>query len=56
MFLAALLQLCVFFVVIVPSFPVDWKTVELPLNDTFQPCFALVTSPSLFYLLAPNQG
>ncbi|XP_010790420.1 tudor domain-containing protein 1 [Notothenia coriiceps] len=39
----------------VPSFPVDWKTVELPLNDTFQPCFAAVTSPSLFYLLAPNQ-
>ncbi|KAK5881266.1 hypothetical protein CesoFtcFv8_022086 [Champsocephalus esox] len=39
----------------VPSFSVDWKTVELPLNDTFQPCFAAVTSPSLFYLLAPNQ-
>uniref|UniRef100_A0A8D0CN87 Tudor domain containing 1 n=1 Tax=Sander lucioperca TaxID=283035 RepID=A0A8D0CN87_SANLU len=38
-----------------PSFPVDWKTVELPLNDTFQPCIAAVTSPSLFYLLVPSQ-
>lgn len=40
----------------VPSFPVDWKTVELPLNETFQPYFAAVTSPSLFYLLGPSQG
>ncbi|XP_045924899.1 tudor domain-containing protein 1 isoform X3 [Micropterus dolomieu] len=38
-----------------PSFPVDWKTVELPLNETFQPCFAAVVSPSLFYLLGPSQ-
>ncbi|XP_028423126.1 tudor domain-containing protein 1 isoform X3 [Perca flavescens] len=38
-----------------PSFPVDWKTVELPLNDTFQPCVAAVPSPSLFYLLVPSQ-
>uniref|UniRef100_A0A8C9WZY1 Tudor domain containing 1 n=1 Tax=Sander lucioperca TaxID=283035 RepID=A0A8C9WZY1_SANLU len=31
------------------------STVELPLNDTFQPCIAAVTSPSLFYLLVPSQ-
>ncbi|KAK9530366.1 hypothetical protein VZT92_011871 [Zoarces viviparus] len=36
-------------------FPVDWKTVELPLNETFQPCIAAITSPSLFYLLSPSQ-
>ncbi|XP_068440058.1 tudor domain-containing protein 1 isoform X2 [Clinocottus analis] len=36
-------------------FPVDWKTVELPLNSTFQPSIAAVTSPSLFYLLSPSQ-
>ncbi|XP_034415209.1 tudor domain-containing protein 1 [Cyclopterus lumpus] len=36
-------------------FPVDWKTVELPLNNTFQPCIAAITSPSLFYLLSPSQ-
>uniref|UniRef100_A0A8C3AMT9 Tudor domain containing 1 n=1 Tax=Cyclopterus lumpus TaxID=8103 RepID=A0A8C3AMT9_CYCLU len=34
---------------------VDWKTVELPLNNTFQPCIAAITSPSLFYLLSPSQ-
>nr|XP_046232521.1 tudor domain-containing protein 1 isoform X2 [Scatophagus argus] len=39
-----------------PSFPVDWKTVELPLNETFQPYIAAVISPSLFYVLGPNQG
>uniref|UniRef100_A0A7N6B5J1 Tudor domain-containing protein 1 n=1 Tax=Anabas testudineus TaxID=64144 RepID=A0A7N6B5J1_ANATE len=39
----------------VPSFPVDWKTVELPLNETFQPYFAAVSSPSLFYVLGPSQ-
>ncbi|KAK2820415.1 hypothetical protein Q5P01_023374 [Channa striata] len=39
----------------VSSFPVDWKTVELPLNETFQPYIAAVTSPSLFYLLGPSQ-
>ncbi|XP_063748517.1 tudor domain-containing protein 1 isoform X2 [Eleginops maclovinus] len=39
----------------VPPFPVDWKTVELPLNISFQPCFAAISSPSLFYLLDPNQ-
>ncbi|XP_070783515.1 tudor domain-containing protein 1 [Enoplosus armatus] len=38
-----------------PFFPVDWKTVELPLNETFQPYFAAVISPSLFYLLGPSQ-
>uniref|UniRef100_A0A3P8TKQ9 Tudor domain-containing protein 1 n=1 Tax=Amphiprion percula TaxID=161767 RepID=A0A3P8TKQ9_AMPPE len=39
----------------VPSFPVDWKTVELPLNEPFQPYVAAVISPSLFYLLCPTQ-
>ncbi|XP_030611149.1 tudor domain-containing protein 1 [Archocentrus centrarchus] len=39
----------------VPSFPVEWKTVELPLSDTFQPYFAGIISPSLFYLLGPTQ-
>ncbi|KAM7381616.1 hypothetical protein PAMA_012453 [Pampus argenteus] len=38
-----------------PSFPVDWKTVELPVNETFQPYIAAVISPSLFYLLRPSQ-
>ncbi|XP_059180349.1 tudor domain-containing protein 1 [Centropristis striata] len=38
-----------------PSFPVDWKMVELPLNETFQPCIVAITGPSLFYLLSPNQ-
>ncbi|XP_042253348.1 tudor domain-containing protein 1 isoform X1 [Thunnus maccoyii] len=38
-----------------PSFPADWKTEELPLNETFQPCIAAVTSPSLFYLIAPSR-
>ncbi|XP_069374095.1 tudor domain-containing protein 1 isoform X1 [Paralichthys olivaceus] len=38
----------------VPSFPVDWKTVELPLNETFNPYIPAVTSPSLFYLLGPS--
>ncbi|KAM9425851.1 tudor domain-containing protein 1 [Pholidichthys leucotaenia] len=38
-----------------PSFPVDWKTVELPLNETFQPCFVALISPSHFYLLSSTQ-
>ncbi|KAM9837932.1 tudor domain-containing protein 1 [Aulostomus maculatus] len=38
-----------------PSFPVDWKTVELPIKETFQPFIAAVISPSLFFLLDPNQ-
>ncbi|XP_070708417.1 tudor domain-containing protein 1 [Pempheris klunzingeri] len=37
------------------SFPVDWKTVELPLNETFKPYIAAVISPSLFYLLGHSQ-
>uniref|UniRef100_A0A3B5BFI9 Tudor domain containing 1 n=1 Tax=Stegastes partitus TaxID=144197 RepID=A0A3B5BFI9_9TELE len=40
----------------VPSFPVDWKTVELPLNEPFQPYIAAIISPSLFYLLRPTQA
>ncbi|KAM9716326.1 tudor domain-containing protein 1 [Menidia menidia] len=39
----------------VASFPVDWKTVELPLNASFQPHAAAVSSPSLFYLLGLTQ-
>lgn len=38
-----------------PSFPVDWKTVVLPVNETFQPCIAAVLNPSLFYLFGPKQ-
>uniref|UniRef100_M4A0X7 Tudor domain containing 1 n=1 Tax=Xiphophorus maculatus TaxID=8083 RepID=M4A0X7_XIPMA len=37
------------------GFPVDWKTVELPLNESFQPYVAGVISPSLFYVLGPTQ-
>lgn len=29
---------------------------ELPLGETFQPYIAAVTSPSLFYLVAPVHG
>ncbi|XP_041672490.1 tudor domain-containing protein 1 [Cheilinus undulatus] len=38
-----------------PSFPVDWKTVELPLNETFQPYIAAVINPALYYVLVPKQ-
>ncbi|XP_074520237.1 tudor domain-containing protein 1 isoform X2 [Halichoeres trimaculatus] len=38
-----------------PSFPVEWKTVELPLNETFQPYIAAIINPSLFYLPSPRQ-
>ncbi|XP_067100599.1 tudor domain-containing protein 1 isoform X3 [Osmerus mordax] len=37
------------------SFPVDWRTEELPSHETFQPRIAAVVSPSLFYLFNPNQ-
>ncbi|KAM6951176.1 tudor domain-containing protein 1 [Aplochiton taeniatus] len=37
------------------TFPVDWRTVELPRDETFQPQIAAVISPSLFYLLNPSQ-
>ncbi|KAM4624559.1 tudor domain-containing protein 1 [Polymixia lowei] len=37
------------------SFPVDWKSAELPQNEDFQPRIAAVMSPSLFYLLSPSQ-
>lgn len=40
----------------VPCFPADWKTAELPLRETFQPCIAAIISPSLFYVLSPIQG
>ncbi|XP_071319718.1 tudor domain-containing protein 1 [Trachinotus anak] len=39
----------------VPSFPVDWKTVELPLGETFKPYIAAVITPSLFFVLSPSQ-
>lgn len=42
--------------VVAPSFPVAWKTVELPLNEIFHPCFAAVVSPSLFYLFNSSQS
>ncbi|KAE8284044.1 Tudor domain-containing protein 1 [Larimichthys crocea] len=38
-----------------PSFPVNWKTVELSSDETFQPYIAAVISPSLFYLFSPDQ-
>ncbi|XP_047672884.1 tudor domain-containing protein 1 isoform X3 [Tachysurus fulvidraco] len=38
------------------SFPLDWKTVELPHSETFQPKVAAVTSPSLFYVVNPREG
>ncbi|GAA6110294.1 tudor domain-containing protein 1 isoform X1 [Tachysurus ichikawai] len=37
------------------SFPLDWKTVELPHSETFQPQVAAVTSPSLFYVMNPRE-
>ncbi|XP_055006233.1 tudor domain-containing protein 1 isoform X2 [Boleophthalmus pectinirostris] len=37
------------------SFPVDWKTIVLPVNQTFQPCIAAVSNPSLFYLFGRRQ-
>ncbi|CAL8301439.1 unnamed protein product [Lota lota] len=36
------------------SFLVDWKPVELP-RESFRPCVAAVTSPTLFYVLSPTQ-
>uniref|UniRef100_A0A673ANQ3 Tudor domain containing 1 n=1 Tax=Sphaeramia orbicularis TaxID=375764 RepID=A0A673ANQ3_9TELE len=37
------------------SFPVDWKTMTLPINETFKPYIAAAVSPSLFYVLSPVQ-
>ncbi|MCI4384336.1 hypothetical protein PGIGA_G00037500 [Pangasianodon gigas] len=37
------------------SFPLDWKTVELPRSETFQPQVAAVTNPSLFYVMNPRE-
>ncbi|XP_015245986.1 PREDICTED: tudor domain-containing protein 1 [Cyprinodon variegatus] len=37
------------------GFPVDWKTVELPLKESFHPHVAAVISPSLFYLLRSTE-
>lgn len=42
--------------VVAPSFPVTWKTAELPLNEIFHPCLAAVVSPSLFYLFNSSQS
>nr|XP_020506867.2 tudor domain-containing protein 1 [Labrus bergylta] len=38
-----------------PSFHVDWKTLELPLNENFQPYIAAIVNPCLFYLLCLSQ-
>lgn len=38
------------------SFHLDWKTLELPCNETFQPRVAAVISPSLFYIMNPGKG
>lgn len=54
--LRTLIEIVCCYLVSAPSFPVDWKTVELPLNETFQPYIGAVISPSLFYLLSPSQG
>uniref|UniRef100_A0A3P9MK51 Tudor domain-containing protein 1 n=1 Tax=Oryzias latipes TaxID=8090 RepID=A0A3P9MK51_ORYLA len=40
----------------VATFSSAWKTAELPLNQTFQPCVAAVINPTLFYLLHPIQN
>uniref|UniRef100_A0AAR2LE68 Tudor domain containing 1 n=1 Tax=Pygocentrus nattereri TaxID=42514 RepID=A0AAR2LE68_PYGNA len=37
------------------SFPLDWKTVELPCRETFKPQVAAVISPSLFYVMNPRE-
>ncbi|XP_051769791.1 tudor domain-containing protein 1 isoform X3 [Ctenopharyngodon idella] len=37
------------------SFPLNWKTLELPCSETFQPRVAAVISPSLFYIMNPGQ-
>ncbi|KAI4872808.1 hypothetical protein NFI96_016135 [Prochilodus magdalenae] len=39
----------------IASFPLDWKTVELPRTETFQPQVAAVISPSLFYIMNPKE-
>ncbi|XP_051523299.1 tudor domain-containing protein 1-like [Myxocyprinus asiaticus] len=36
-------------------FSLDWKTLELPCNETFQPRVAAVISPSLFYIMNPGK-
>ncbi|KAJ8365184.1 hypothetical protein SKAU_G00140150 [Synaphobranchus kaupii] len=33
------------------TFPVDWKTVELPRNKPFQPRVGAIVNPSLFYIM-----
>ncbi|XP_055032396.2 tudor domain-containing protein 1 [Misgurnus anguillicaudatus] len=38
-----------------PYFHLDWKTLELPINETFQPRVAAVVSPSLFYIMNPGK-
>ncbi|XP_008311987.1 tudor domain-containing protein 1 isoform X6 [Cynoglossus semilaevis] len=37
-----------------PSFKEDWKTLELPLKESFKPNVVAVISPSLFYLLVTS--
>ncbi|XP_051925326.1 tudor domain-containing protein 1 isoform X2 [Hippocampus zosterae] len=38
-----------------PTFPVHWKTVELPIDESFKPDIVAVTNPSLFYVFSPSQ-
>lgn len=37
-------------------FHLNWKTLELPCNEIFQPQVAAVISPSLFYIMNPGKG
>ncbi|XP_056626463.1 tudor domain-containing protein 1 isoform X2 [Triplophysa dalaica] len=37
-------------------FHLNWKTLELPCNEIFQPRVAAVISPSLFYIMNPGKG
>ncbi|KAK3559458.1 hypothetical protein QTP86_013631 [Hemibagrus guttatus] len=46
---------CIISFYIADSFPLDWKTVELPHSETFQLQVAAVTSPSLFYVMNPRE-
>ncbi|KAK1793994.1 hypothetical protein P4O66_010903, partial [Electrophorus voltai] len=39
----------------IASFALDWKTLALPCNETFQPQVAAVVSPSLFFVMNPRK-
>ncbi|XP_072523567.1 tudor domain-containing protein 1 [Salminus brasiliensis] len=40
----------------IASFVLDWKTVGLPKQETFQPQVAAVTNPGLFYVMNPREA